>query len=98
MRKVDKCLESPADSPPYLHVGVSYLPNILLFPLLGGPIFLQITEILKKPTESRTDEDRRVLEQSPDIVKSAVKRANSRQLNKQRQQEVALIYFYICTT
>ena len=49
---------------------------------------LQITEILKKPEEDRTIEDRKLLELSPDVAKDILKRSKSRELARERKLEV----------
>ena len=49
---------------------------------------LQITDILKKPEEDRTAEDKRLLDLSPDVAKDILKRNKSRKLAKERQLEV----------
>ena len=48
----------------------------------------QVNGILKKPTEERTPEELRILEQSPDIASAVQKRSKHRQLAKDRTQEV----------
>ena len=51
-------------------------------------VHLQITEILKKPEEDRTIEDRKLLELSPDVAKDILKRSKSRELARERKLEV----------
>ena len=47
-----------------------------------------MTQILKKQEEDRTDAERNILSQSPDIAVAVQKRAKTRQLAKDRQLEV----------
>ena len=47
-----------------------------------------MTEILKKSDESRTTDDRLLLSQSEDIVKTIAKRARLNELARQRHLEV----------
>lgn len=48
----------------------------------------QVSEILKKSEDDRTEEEHFVLQQSTDVVRGIQKRAKTRELAKQRQQEV----------
>ena len=57
----------------------------------------QISEILKKPVEDHTPADMALLKSSPDVVKKVQRGVRTRQLMKERKEEVHLYTILLIT-